>query len=679
MHVLQTPDGFDVIAPDGTCLLRHTASEPCIRLAVGSVDFAMTRGNFAISKGEFVPLPLKLHSITKTSEEAWHIEFYGAQNALPYLSLHITQSALEFESHQSEANLLELDLLATPDEAVWGCGMQYSYLNLRGRSFPTWASEPGVGRDQSSWLTQKMNAEGSAGGDYWTTGYPQPTFISSRDYAVHVDSTAYAEFDFSGSGKHTLKLWEVPAHIELFWGNDTSDLVSQLSSRFGPQSSLPDWALEGATIGLKQGEAGFERLERIIAAGAAVTGIWCEDWVGLRETSFGRRLFWNWQPDDQRYPDLKARIADLKARGVRFLGYVNPYLCIDGALFAEAEAKDFFVRRQDSAAIYIVDFGEFECAMVDLTNPDARSWFASRIISEEMIALGMSGWMADFGEYLPTDAKLFDGSDAAKTHNNWPVLWAKVNDEAVSRELPPSELIYFMRSGSAGLPKHAPLVWTGDQSVDFSRHDGIGTALTASLSVGLVGNGHAHSDIGGYTSLHGNVRCEELMMRWAEMATFTPYMRTHEGNRPDNNLQIDSNPHLLDHFAAMTRLHAKLAPYAKMVSQEVFERGLPMQRAMFLHCDDREVQSIQDQYFYGLDLLVAPILEEGATSRQVYVPGDGDWIDLWTCNYIAKGWQTASGPTGLPPVFYRAGSKFAADFRKAATEHLAWHKCWASR
>ena len=114
--------------------------------------------------------------------------------------------------------------------------------------------------------------------------------------------------------------------LEFFAEDGLPQLVGALSDRFGKAAPLPDWAIGGAIVGLKEGAGSFARLEKYADAGAAISGLWCEDWVGIRQTSFGRRLFWDWQWNAARYPDLPARIAALAERGIRFLGYVNPYL-----------------------------------------------------------------------------------------------------------------------------------------------------------------------------------------------------------------------------------------------------------------------------------------------------------------------------------------------------------------
>jgi alpha-glucosidase len=272
--------------------------------------------------------------------------------------------------------------------------------------------------------------------------------------------------------------------------------------------------------------------------------------------------------------------------------------------------------------------------------------------------------MADFGEYLPIDVKLANGIDAKVMHNAWPTLWAEVNARAVESREKTGEILFFMRAGFTGVQRHCPLLWAGDQSVDFTRHDGLVTVISGALSSGLLGNAYHHSDIGGYTSLFGNVRTAELIMRWAEMGAFTPVMRTHEGNRPRDNLQIDQEPKVLAHFARMTQVYVHLVPYLKSLVAEASTRGLPVQRPLFLHFeDDARTYAIQDAYLYGADLLVAPVSQSGKTEWSTYLPAGADWVHVWTDETFTGGRDvTVSAPFGQPPVFYRAGSRFAELF-----------------
>lgn len=652
---IQVADGFDVRL-GGLAVLRHRADCPAVSVARGCPSVTMNKGNFAIADA---PEARRDGGVAEVSGDAVVLEGVARLT----LTATGTRAVLTVEALAAGADRIWLRLHGEPGEQVWGGGEQMSYLALRGQRFPMWTSEPGVGRDKATELTRIMDAAGNAGGDYWTTNYPQPTFLSSRGYACHLDAACYSALDFAAHDHHEIEVWSATARFEFFLGETPADLVAQLSTRFGRQPPLPDWAIGGAIVGLKDGANSFARLDRFVAAGAAVSGLWCEDWAGIRETSFGRRLFWDWRWNPARYPDLPARIAGLARRGIRFLAYANPYLCNDGALYREALAEGHLCRRADSDDPYLVDFGEFDCGVVDFTRAETRAWFAERVLAREMLDLGIAGWMADFGEYLPTDVRLADGSDPMEAHNRWPVLWAEVNAQAVASRAKTGDAVFFMRAGFSGVQAHCPLLWAGDQSVDFTRHDGIGTAITAALSAGLVGNAYSHSDCGGYTSLHGNVRTPELLRRWCELAAFAPVMRSHEGNRPDDNLQYDSTPDLLACFARWSRVHAHLAPYVRHLCDEAQASGLPLQRALFLHYPrDRALWTVQDQYLYGADLLVAPVIAAGADTREVVLPGEVPWRHIWSGRDFAPGEHTIPAPLDRPPVFYRPDSAFAELF-----------------
>jgi sulfoquinovosidase len=685
-------DGFDLLLGDRV-ILRHRVNAPAFRIAKGNPTVTMVRGNFRMEDAPSDERVLR-HMVLpemKMTKVGWLDRLRGKKPE-PLFSSDIFENCSNgfvFLSDEEGGEPLvdiwfpedlpfikilpyghhdriSVDWLVDRDEIVWGGGEQMSYLALNGRKFPMWTSEPGVGREPGTPLTDKLSSDGSfAGGDYWTTNYPQPTMLFSRGHAISLANSCYSELDLTQPGVARIHLWQ---HSAVFWfasSASPADCVKQFAfPELGPpetQPPLPEWTIGGAIVGLKDGANSFARLEKIIAAGAAVSGLWCEDWVGIRQTSFGRRLFWDWQWNAQRYQDLPAKISELKARDIRFLGYVNPYLAVDGPQYAEAARRGFLALRQDSNEPYTVDFGEFDAGVVDFTNPEAAAWFSEEIIGKQMLDFGLDGWMADFGEYLPVDLRLHEG-DPMEEHNRWPVHWAKVNADAVASRGRTGDALFFMRAGFTGVQAYCPLLWAGDQSVDFSRHDGIGTVITAALSAGLVGNAYSHSDVGGYTSLHGNVRTEELMFRWYELGAFTPVMRTHEGNRPDDNLQIDSTPELLAGFARWSRVHAALAPWVRHLCDEATATGLPAQRALFLHYpDDRETFTIQDQYLYGADMMVAPVIEEGAVSRKVYLP-EGEWVHVWSGKHFGRGWHDVDAPIGAPPVFWRAGSDYAGLF-----------------
>jgi alpha-glucosidase len=411
-------------------------------------------------------------------------------------------------------------------------------------------------------------------------------------------------------------------------------------------------------------------------AGIPVCGIWAQDWEGINMTSFGQRLRWNWVWDRERYPGLDEAVRALRREGVRFLGYANPYVAAGRSLFEEARDGGFLAK-DASGGDYLVDFGEFEAGIVDFTNPAAFSWFAS-VLRREMIDLGLGGWMADFGEYLPTDAVLADGTSAEMAHNAWPAMWARCNREAVDRAATPDgepargEVLYFMRAGGPGSQRDCPMMWAGDQNVDWFEDDGLPSVVTAALSLAMSGHGLHHSDIGGYTTLFGMRRTKELHMRWAELAAFTSLMRGHEGNRPSENWQFDSDEETLRHLASMGRLHAALKPYLKACVAENASEGVPLMRPLFLHFEEDPASwRIKDQYLLGPDLLVAPVMAEGAVTRKLHLP-PGRWVGLWSGELLAAPSPDGAdieveSPIGRPPAFYREGSAWAGVFRAAAT------------
>jgi alpha-glucosidase len=138
-------------------------------------------------------------------------------------------------------------------------------------------------------------------------------------------------------------------------------------------------------------------------------------------------------------------------------------------------------------------------------------------------------------------------------------------------------------------------------------------------------------------------------------------MRTHEGNRPDDNLQVDQDAAVLGHFARFTRIWVALVPYLRRLGEEAAHDGLPLQRPLFLHhADDPATYAIQDQYLYGRDLLVAPVHAAGAVEWTAYLPAGAEWVHLWTGGrHDGGGRVRVAAPIGAPPVFYRAGSDFA--------------------
>jgi len=653
MKVMTENDSFAVLQGEKTRLF-HSKDKPMIYVGIGEENVKMYRGNFKIEDYITERIPLKYLTIIKKGD-TYILNFEEMIEAK--VTIKDDAITIGFECFNPKINRFWLRVPCDLDESFYGCGEQMSYFNLRGRQFPLWSSEPGVGRDKTSYMTFRCDVDSQSGGDYYNTNYPQPTYVSSDRYYLDIDSTAYGAFDFRQNDYVELQMWEVPKQIRIESAKSFPLLLEKITKYFGKQPLLPDWIYQGAILGLQGGtERAFSLAEKSLEMGIKVAGIWCQDWEGKKVTSFGKRLLWDWRWNEEMYPNLPEKMKEYDKKGIRILGYINPYLVKEGTLYQEGKKNGYFATKEDGSD-YLVDFGEFDCGVVDFTNPDAYAWF-KEIIKKNLIEFGLSGWMADFGEYLPTDLTLFNGNEPMIEHNHWPALWAKCNYDALVETGKLGEVVYFMRAGAKGTQKYCPLLWAGDQCVDFSIHDGLATVIVGALSSGMIGCGLHHSDIGGYTSLYENLRTKEVFLRWAEMAAFTPVMRTHEGNRPDTNFQYYDDEDAMKEFARLTNIHVMLTPYIKYIVSENTEKGIPAQRPLFIHYEeDTKAYQIQTEYLFGRDLLVAPVFLENKETWSVYLPED-EWVHLWSGDAFGQGEHEVLAPMGKIPVFYRKNSQY---------------------
>ena len=660
--------GLDFRLKNGNeTILESSSDHPMIYIGQGEENVLMYRGNFKIDDYVIERRSLAITAVTETAEGT-RLVFGDDLEAVACADGDLF--TIRFEKKNEKINRFWIRVSADKGEHVYGCGEQMSYFDMRGRHFPLWTGEPGVGRDKTTYITWKGDVDGMSGGDYYNTNFPQTTFVSSKKYYLHVQSTAYADFDFRNDEFHELQLWEVPEYIRVEAADDFVSLLEKETAFLGRQEELPDWIYNGLIVGAQGGnERSFDILNRSIESGIKVSGLWCQDWCGKRVTSFGKRLQWDWHFHEEMYPDLPEKIEELHKRGIKYLGYINPYLVNDGALFKEGLEKEVFAKKSDGS-VYLVDFGEFDCGVIDLTKPEAYQWFKDEVIKKYSIDIGIDGWMADFGEYLPTDDIVLDsGKPAMIEHNHWPALWAKCNYDAVKESGKLGQVVYFMRAGGIGSQKYCTLLWAGDQSVDFTRHDGLCTVICAALSAGMSGVGITHSDIGGYTSLYDNLRTKEVFLRWAEMAAFTPVMRTHEGNRPETNFQYYDDEDCMKQLARLTCIYTMLSPLLKELVKENSEKGTPVQRPLFMHYQDEErCFTEQFEYLLGPDVLVAPVYTGGVNTREVYLPADG-FIHLWSGKEYGKGLCEVEAEIGDTPVFYKKDSKYSGLFEEIRREY----------
>ena len=634
-------------------ILQHDPINPVFYLGSGTATIDNYRGNYDI-----LDTVSNRIALDEFEAEDNKVIFFHQTHRLQVTFKEIDNRLHILFNYPGNLNRFWIRIHATDSEKIYGCGAQASFFNLRGKDVPLWTSESGVGRDESSKTKHYADLYDKAGGSNFTTYYPEPTFVSTRRYWLHFNTYAYAKFNFESPSFHELYSWEVPNEITLSFQANLLEVITDITDYIGKPPKLPEFLLDGMILGV---QGGIKQVKEYLKLAkdheVLVNGLWCQDWAGHKTTSFGKRLFWNWTLNETLYPKLKEEITALKKQNIHFMTYICPFLLENESLFNEAKADNYLVFNREGD-IYKVDFGEFDCGIVDLTNPDAFNWYKG-VIKRNIIDMGIEGWMADFGEYLPVDCVLYNGRDAAKMHNEWPVLWARCNYEAVKESNKQSEVFYFMRAGNYQTQKYAASLWAGDQSANWELHDGIASVIPLSLSTGIIGNPYIHSDIGGYTSLYGNIRTKELFERWLEMNVFSAYMRTHEGNRPAENFQFYDSEETLNLMSRMTHVRHDLIPYIKHVMDEADELGYPLQRALFLHYEhDLKLYDMQYQYLFGRDILVNPVLTPDTDSMNLYLPED-TWVHLWTGKvYQGRQTITINCPIGYPPVFYRQNSEF---------------------
>ncbi len=664
LNIQKDKKGF-TISYRGCDIIRHTESKPCIGFGSGIGRYKSWHGNFVIKESG-----KKKHrsGTMKPGEPVEDCLSIACGDGIELqLREHKDYLELEVPACSPDLNRFDLNLVTDPGSAVYGCGEQYSHVDLKGKKVPLWVQEQGVGRGKGL-ITLFADFHSHAGGSWHTTYFPVTGFVTSAGLWCVVDTTGYGVFDFRRKDLCRLRLWQVPQRVIIGKEESLEAAIAAQSAYLGRQPELPEWVYDGMWLGV---QGGTEIVEKKLAnaqnAGVQVSGLWAQDWEGKRITTFGKQLMWNWKYDPSLYPDLPGYIADLKKRGIRFLGYINPFLATDGDLYPEAKEKGYCVQKPGGGD-YLVEVTTFPAAIVDLTNPEALSWI-KKVIRENMIGIGLDGWMADFGEYLPTDAVLYSGESAELVHNRYPVDWARTNYEAVDEAGRLGDIVYFMRAGYTGSAAWSTAYWAGDQLVDWSLGDGLATAVTAGISLGLSGVGYYHSDLGGYTSLGWIKRSRELFQRWAEFAAFTQIMRSHEGNRPDTSWQFDSDSETLLHLAAMTRVYTSLKPYHVALSKQYQATGKAPIRPIAMHYPDEvRARRLKYQYLYGRDLLVAPVIKKGARRWKVYLPDDR-WTGFWDSQAYGKrggGIVEVGAPLGKPPVFYRTGSSWTDTFTAAA-------------
>lgn len=632
-----------------------------VKVGEGTNDFTMSRGSFVYKQSFSYESTLEF--VDKNKEgNATKLHFTDPNRKLDHYFI-ITEDngdiEVTYESNDDAINRYWISFAANSSEHIYGCGETYSKFDLKGENVRIWVAEHQntnrIGRKLIRELLGKKPKKVLPFNKF-ESYYAQPTFVSSDKYFVHVYIDNYSEFNFKVLNQTTLYLQDKP-HFVVKKADTFEELSSKLSDLLGHQRQLPDWVYDGAILAVQEG---CDVIDRKIAEaekkGIKIAGIWSQDWCGCRRTKFGYQVMWNWRYDkEDQYSNLPEKIKEWNEKGIKFLGYINPFIALEKDIYEEAKANGYCVKDKEGND-YQVTITTFPAAMVDFTNPDAYEWYKG-LIKNNMIGIGLSGWMADFGEYLPVDCVLHSGEDPYEMHNRWPAIWAKLNNEAIAEAGKEGEVFFFTRAGHTETIKYSHLMWNGDQHVDWSLDDGIAAVVPATLSLAMSGYGMAHSDVGGYTTMKKRLsRDKELLLRWEEMNAFSPLYRFHEGNQPVMNVQFDGDEELYNQLEKFTNTHVRLKGYIKELVDENVNKGTPVMRPLFYHYDEPRAYTESLEYLLGRDILVAPVIDKGATTKTVYLPED-EWVHLYSGKEFDGGMVIVGAPVGEPPVFIRKDSE----------------------
>ncbi|HET6831968.1 MAG TPA: TIM-barrel domain-containing protein [Solirubrobacterales bacterium] len=373
-----------------------------------------------------------------------------------------------------------------------------------------------------------------------------------------------------------------------------------------------------------------------------------------------------------RRAEQRERTAWFHSRGLATTTYFNPMICTGyepaygeavarGAL-TETASGDPYVYRYSTNSQFLV-------SQFDFSRPAGRGMFAGLL--GEAVADGYDGWMEDFGEYTPLDSRSANGMDGTEMHNLYPVQYhCAAQDFARHADRP---LGRFIRSGYTGVAPCAQIVWGGDPTVGWG-FDGLASAVTNGLTMGLSGISTWGSDIGGFFALGENALTPELLARWVQFGAVSGVMRTQANGIA---LPAKDRPQIweagqLGNWRRYAKLRTQLYPYLVAAEAAYRRSGLPIMRHLALaYPGDRRAAGQDDEFLFGPDLLAAPVVEPGARQRRLYLPR-GRWIDLWraasydedTGGLRLRGARTAGGrqSTTIPapldelPLIVRAGS-----------------------
>lgn len=570
----------------------------------------------------------------------------------------ITFSAPDDEAHLTielrpldpSARRVSFGFRCEPGERFVGFGSQSWDVDQRGQTVPVFVSEQGIG---------KSGTDGGEGfpltGPRHSAQWAQPWALSSRGYVLVAESDRYVRFALCSETDGVARVEaELPLVLHLFDGPNPAFAVGRATATFGRPRQPPLFAFAPWSDAIKGRDRVLAEAAALRASDVPASAIWTEDWKGGTQQGAAYSLSEEWEVDRALYPDFAGMASQLHAQGFKFFAYFNPFVYEDTLAYQETAPRGLLVKAPGGAPYSLLGAKLRPTGLLDVTNDEAVAWAIGKM--DALMNEGVDGWMHDFGEWLPTDAELAGGA-GLDLHNRYPVLWQKAARAAIDGRGDGVERLFFSRSGWLGTPPLVDVFWAGDQETTFAADDGLPTVPVIGINLSAQGCPAFGHDVGGYTSLFADPTSRELFFRWVELGAFSPVMRTHHGQRADENWRWNRDPETIEHFRRYALEHIRLAPYFAALAAEAETTGVPILRGLFLeHPDFDPSWTLRDEFLLGPGLLVAPVLAAGSTSRLVTLP-PGTWFD-WSADetYEGGGLFEAAAPLEEVPAFLRAGS-----------------------
>ena len=280
-----------------------------------------------------------------------------------------------------------------------------------------------------------------------------------------------------------------------------------------------------------------------------------------------------------------------------------------------------------------------------------------------MLDLGFDGFLADFGEEVMADWRFADGETGLTMHNRNPILYMRATRAAVDsyeRSHPGRKVWFYYGGGYSGTPGSAAYEGgniPGDEATNWSQASGLASLAPDMLNRAIGGAFGFTTDIGGYYDITTPPTTKELLLRWAEWASLSPIFRLHGSGRAGTHTPWSYDTQTVRAYRALSLLHQQAAPMILRLWKQADGTGIPPTRPLWLEFPgDPRAAAQQQEWTLGDDVLVAPVVTEGATRRAVYFPA-GCWRDPET--HLVRhgpGVATISAPLTRLPYFFRCGT-----------------------